>query len=51
MMFTALSEKQSENGHPSPFLRLSLPDAEFNFKKEKKAIQNRVDDNVLKYND
>ena len=28
MMFTALSEKQSENGHPSPFLRLSLPDAE-----------------------
>lgn len=27
MMFTALSEKQSENGHPSPFLRLSLPDA------------------------
>lgn len=28
MMFTALSEKQSENGHPSPFLRLSLPDTE-----------------------
>ena len=28
MMFTALSEKQSENGHPSPFLRLSLPDAD-----------------------
>lgn len=28
MMFTALSEKQSENGHPSPFLRLSLPDAQ-----------------------
>ena len=27
MMFTALSEKQSENGHPSPFLRPSLPDA------------------------
>lgn len=51
MMFTALSEKQSENGHPSPFLRLSLPDTEFNFKKEKEAIQNRVDDNVLKYND
>ena len=38
MMFTALSEKQSENGHQSPFLRLSLPDAE-----------NRVNLNIVVY--
>jgi hypothetical protein len=47
MMFTALSEKQSENGHPSPFLRLSLPDAENYFWKNKQELRKNINDKYL----